>query len=149
MAMKPTGPMSAQVLGVLSSVPFAVLAGIYCWGPEGSAAPAAMALSVYAAAIASFMGGSRWGLEAGRPAPRWLVLAPGMILPLAALLVWIATVDRPLSWRLGGFMVCFIGIWLWDTIFSELPGWYSRLRTIGQLTATASLAIALEKSLRL
>jgi hypothetical protein len=72
-----------------------------------------------------------------------------MVLPIAALLLWIVTVDRPLSWRLGGFMVCFIAIWLWDTTFSELPAWYSRLRSIGQLVATASLAVALEKSLRL
>lgn len=149
MAIRPSGPSAAWVLGLLSAAPFAVFAAFYCWGPDLLSRPAARALAVYSAAIISFMGGSRWGLEAGRTAPRWLVLGPGMASPLIALGIWTFTTNQPTYWRLGAFMVCFLLLWLWDTVLSELPPWYLKLRTLSQMIACVSLAVALEKSLRI
>ncbi len=149
MAMRATGPAAAQVLGLVAAAPFALLAGLVCWGPADLQVFASRALAVYAAAMVSFMGGSRWGLEAGRPGPRWLVLGPGMAAPLLALLVWVGTADLAVSWRFGGYIALFLALWLWDTILSELPAWYLRLRTVAQTIACVSLAFALENSLRL
>jgi hypothetical protein len=149
MAMRPTGPVAAWVLGLTSAAPFAVMAVLFCWGPKDLHGPAGRALLVYSAAIVSFMGGSRWGLEASRASPRWAVLGPGMASPLLALGIWSVTYEQPLSWRFGGFMAAFLALWLWDTIFSELPAWYSRLRTACQFIACVSLAFALENSLSL
>lgn len=149
MAMRPTGPVAAWVLGLLATAPFVVSAAVYCWGPARLMEPASAALLVYSVAIASFMGGSRWGLEAGRAMPRWGVLGPGIGMPLLSLLTWMGTHDLALAWRLGAFVGVFLLVWLWDTIFSELPEWYGRLRTTVTLIACVSLAFALENTLRL
>lgn len=149
MAMRSTGPAAAQVLGLVAAAPFVVLAGLFCWGPMDLRHFSSTALPVYAAAMVSFMGGSRWGMEAGRAAPRWLVLGPGMAAPLLALLAWVGTAELALSWRFGAYIVLFLALWLWDTILSELPAWYLRLRTVAQTIASVSLAFGLEKTLRL
>lgn len=149
MAMRPTGPVAAWVLGLLATAPFIVSASVFCWGPARLDGPASTALLVYSVAISSFMGGSRWGLEAGRAMPRWGVLGPGMALPLLATALWMVTLDMGLAWRLGAFMGVFLLLWLWDTIFSELPEWYSKLRTTVTLIACVSLAFALENTLRM
>jgi len=149
MAMRPTGPSVAWVLGLLATAPFIIAAALYCWGPARLAQQAIDILLLYSVAISAFMGGSRWGLEAGRAMPRWAVLGPGIAMPLIATATWALTHELSMAWRLGAFMAVFLLLWLWDTIFSELPEWYGRLRTTVTLIACVSLAFALEKTLRL
>jgi hypothetical protein len=149
MALRPTGPLGAWVLGLLASAPFVLGAWVYCWGPDLVQGAASRGLLLYSAAMIAFMGGSRWGVEIARAPPRWIVLAPAIITPLAALTLSMSMVDLALQWRLGGFLFGFLALWLWDSISTDLPAWYQRLRTTVTLIACVSLGLALEHALRM
>lgn len=149
MALRPTGPAGAWILGLLGALPFAIGAFLYCWGWEVLEGAASRGLLLYSAAFVSFMGGSRWGVEIGRSPPRWMVLAPAIVVPAVAVGLTMSMVELSLSWRLGGFIAAFLALWIWDSISTELPGWYPRLRTTVTTIACVSLGLALEHSLRL
>ncbi len=149
MALRPSGPAGAWILGLLGALPFIVGAILYCWGWAILEGPASRGLLLYSATLLSFMGGSRWGVEIGRSPPRWVVLAPAIVLPTVAVALTMSTVELSLSWRFGGFIAAFMALWLWDCISTELPQWYPRLRTAVTAVACVSLGLALEHSLRM
>lgn len=105
---------------------------------------ALLTLLAYSAAILSFLGGTRWGMEvaAGRR-PRPLVLALSNLPPIAAWLLLAAGGGAQLSevQALGGFLLAFVVQGAWDARAGEAPRWHRRLRV--WLTAGACLALAL------
>lgn len=98
----------------------------------------------YSAAILSFLGGTRWGMEVagGRP-PRASVLALSNVPAVAAWLLLAAGGGFGLTevHALGGFLIAFLLQGAWDARASGAPAWHRRLR-VG-LTAGAALALAL------
>ena len=137
------------MLGALGVIPFAAAAAVYSLGAPNLAGPALLTLLGYSAAILSFLGGVRWGVEiAVRRTPRWHVLAASMLPPLVSwgLLAGSALVVQH---QLAGFLLAFLLQWAWDSRSNSAPAWYPRLRTLLTLGAVLSLAAALEAALRL
>jgi len=133
----------------LGLIPFFVAAGVYAYGPGNLAGPALLTLLTYSAAVLSFLGGARWGVEmAVRRHPRWIVLAPAVLVSLVA---WILLASSGLTaeHQLGGFIAAFLLQWAWDSRSNSPPAWYPRLRTLLTLGAVLALAAALEATLRL
>jgi hypothetical protein len=139
-------PFVPLALGVAGLVPFVVLAIATRFDLTlpliGDAEAARTALTIYAIAILSFLGGVRWGVAIGYEdqgkAGRDYVLA---IIP--ALIGWAAFgLDEPRElWTL---CVAFIALGLLDyglACRTVVPEWYGRLR-LG-LTAVAALALGL------
>ena len=145
-------PAAAAALGALGLIPFALGAGLFGYGPEGLRGPALLTLLAYSAAILSFLGGVRWGVEiAIHRKPRWGVLAASNLPPLAAWLLLAAGGGFGLTevQALGGFLLAFLLQWAWDSRSNTLPAWYPRLRTLLTLGAVLALAVAIQASLRL
>lgn len=149
MALRPTGPAGPWILGLLATLPFAIGAAVYCWGPSILRGHSSRGLLLYSATLISFMAGSRWGVEVGRAPPRFSVLIPAMATPLLAVILIMSMLELDLIWRLVGFIAAFIALWLWDSISTELPAWYPRLRTAVTVVACVSLALVLEHVLRM
>jgi hypothetical protein len=142
-------PASAATLGALSLIPFFVAAAVYAWGEPQLRGPALLTLLGYSAAVLSFLGGVRWGVEiALRRQPRWIVMGPSVLPSLAA---WglLAGANLEAQHQLGGFLVAFLLQWAWDSRAVSPPAWYPRLRTLLTLGAVLALAVALEAALRL
>ena len=142
-------PTPALVLGVLGLVPFFAGAGVYAFGPADLGGPGLLTLLAWSAAILSFLGGTRWGVEmAARPQqPRWSVLTPS-VLPTAA--AWLLLAAAPLAAterQLMGFIAAFVLMWLWDFRAKDPPRWYGPLRTLLTAGAVVALALALWKTL--
>jgi hypothetical protein len=64
--MTATPPPAARLLGFAGLLPAAAAAAVILFGPAAWAADAARAHLVYAATIASFIGGAWWGLASAR-----------------------------------------------------------------------------------
>jgi hypothetical protein len=143
-----TIPAPAWVLGAAGLIPFFAAAGVFAFGPPVYAGPALLALITYSAAILSFLGGVRWGVEILRTdKPRWIALIGSNVPPLLAWGLLAAPFATP-EWQLSGFLACFLGQWLWDQTSASLPPWYARLRTLLTFGAAAALGVALEHALR-
>ncbi len=137
-------PKTAFLLGIGGLIPFAGLACLS--GVDLSAhglAPDALhaALTSYAALIASFIGGVRWGLAAVR--------RPGesrdfILSVLPSLIAWVAlALPRPADLLM--LMVLFTAMGIVDTVSQNdtlIPEWYRRLRMILTLGVVGSLTIA-------
>lgn len=138
------------MLGLLGLAPFFGGAAVYAWGPPELGGPGLLTLLAWSAAILSFLGGTRWGVEmAARAQPRWSVLALS-VLPAAA--AWLLLAAAPLAAterQLTGFIVAFALQWLWDLTAKDPPRWYGRLRTLLTAGAVLALAVALWKTLAL
>ncbi len=136
-------PGPAAVLGGAGLLPFAGLAAAVWFAPEATAPLAAQALTGYAVAILSFMGGCRWGFAAaglGRGpayAPLALSVAP-------ALYAWaVALLAPPVAWVL--LALGFAGLLLADVALARAGGaplWWPKLRWPLTLGAVASLLLA-------
>jgi hypothetical protein len=139
------GARAGWALGLAGLIPFfatgaALWAGPQRLGPAVFIAP--VALLGYAATIASFLGGARWGAEMARgAAARPLVLALSTAPQIAAWLLIVA----PLAtvYRYGGLMLVIALTAVWDASAPELPGWYRRLRIPLSVGAAAALASGL------
>ena len=131
-------------------MPFFGGAGVYAFGAPELGGPGLLTLLAWSAAILSFLGGTRWGVEmAAHPEPRWSVLILSILPPAAA---WLLLAAAPLALterQLGGFMLAFGLQWLWDATAKDPPRWYGRLRTVLSAGAVAALALALWKTLAL
>ncbi len=142
----PPMPASARLLGWSGVIPFAVCAGAL-WLPQ--AAPWEIdilrALTAYAAAILSFLGGVRWGAALGGQGPNGidtdLVLA---VIP--SLLAWCALLLPGTRSPLFALVIAFAVFGVLDARESARalwPRWYSRLRielsvaVLGCLVASA------------
>ena len=145
-------PSSAAALGALGLIPLFAAALVLAFGPPNLAGPALLTLTAYSAAVLSFLGGVRWGVEiALTRSPRWAVLAASNLAPIAAWLLVAAPGAFGLSevQALGGFILAFLLQWAWDSRSTTPPAWYPRLRTLLTLGAVLALAVALEAMLRL
>jgi hypothetical protein len=145
-------PAPAWTLGLVSLAPFYVSAGIYCYGPNRLSAMALMALVGWSAAMLSYLGGVRAGLELGQDhPPRWLNLSLSLLTPFAgfALLFGAALNRFDAVWQVSGFLTAFLLVWLWDVRDVEGPSWRPRYRTLITAGAAIALAFALEQALSL
>ena len=112
---------------------------------------ALLTLLAYSAAILSFLGGTRWGMEvAARRPPRASVLVLSNLPPIAAWLLLAAGGAAGLSevQTLGGFLLAFLVQGAWDARASDAPAWHRRLRLGLTLGAVGALLVALATTLR-
>ena len=138
-------PLSALILGLLGLIPFIspVVALLFAYDPFALGARAFhMALITYAALIASFLGGVRWGNALEKPHRHTLDFTVSVVPSLVA---WLAlATPRPydLVVLLGVFLVLGIG----DVGLSargHAPRWFGKLRVILTTGVTLSLLLAL------
>ena len=131
-------------------VPFWGAAALYAWGDANQRGVALLTLLAYSAAILSFLGGTRWGMEiAARRPPRASVLALSNLPPLAGWLLLAGGGGFGLTevQALGGFFLAFAVQGAWDVRASDAPRWHQRLRLGLTLGACLALALALATSL--
>ncbi len=130
-------PPAILIYGVLGLVPFLAPPMIGVAMPT-LADYAATALAAYGALILSFLGGARWGLAIGKPAPNVAVISLAMLPTLVGLaLLMLPTGTR--TAQLIGIALALILHWVWDWRGTDLPPWYGRLRTILTIGAVAGL----------
>ena len=140
----------ARLLGYAGLIPFALFA-VLPWalhprtGSDQVGLPAFAALALlggYGAAILSFLGGIRWGIEVGRAeAPRSTVLALSVLPSLAAWLLQASLLWPGPVWAFSGLLAAFTAQGGWDVRSPSLPAWFRRLRlhlTIGAILALSS-----------
>ena len=120
--------------GLLGLIPFLALPLFAALFP-GRGDLAGTILALYAALILSFLGGARWGLTIGRPAPDARVVSLAML----PTLVGLALLLTPNAVRLPGLAVALVVHWLWDIRSAGLPPWYPALRSILSAGAVAGL----------
>ena len=142
-AAQPPGIRTAWLLGVAGLLPFfasaaALWAGPQRLGPGVFFAP--IVLLAYAATIASFLGGARWGAEIARSAgPRPIFLVSAVAPQLAALALVAAPL--PASDRYAGLLLVLLVQGVGDALSPDLPAWYRSLRiplTVGAVAAVAA-----------
>jgi hypothetical protein len=148
-------PATAWAFLLACLAPFAVAAGLFCYGSPALAPSALMALLSYSAIMLAFIGGLRCGFEITET-PRWRTIGLAMIAVLIAMALIAAPI--PADWRLGGFLTAFLVQWAWDMYTfahddhdgdHELPTWRPRMRTLLTLGAVLALSFALEQALRM
>lgn len=145
-------PASAWAMGGVNLIPFYVAAGLYCYGPRDLAPGALLALTGWSAAMLSYLGGVRAGLEIDSHArPRWWSAILSMLSPIAAfglLFGGLAGVLDPVQ-QVSGFMTAFLLMWVWDQRTHDGPAWRPRYRTAITTGAAIALAFALEQAMSL
>lgn len=142
-------PAPLWIIALLALAPFPVAAVAYSYGTPLEAAFALQVLLTWSAIIMAFLGGVRWGLETNRAQPRWTRLAATVISPVTAWILFLARDVIPVHWQLMGYLIVFLLQWLFDQTVPEAPTRWPRLMTVLTLGAGMSLAMALEKALRL
>lgn len=138
---------AAWALGVAGLIPFYSTALALWVGPPTLRGAALLALLAYAAAILSFLGGVRWGVETARAeGPRTAALAISVLPSLLAwgALVGAASLPPSLQLVLLGLGLLLVGVW--DIRSPSLPPWYRRLRTVVTVLAVAAVAIGWAKA---
>jgi hypothetical protein len=137
-------------LGVAGLIPFWAAALAFAFGPPQLAGPALLTLLAYSAAILSFLGGTRWGMEIAvhRP-PRASVLVLSNLPALAAWLLLAAGGGFGLTevQALGGLLLAFVAQGLWDARASDAPHWHRGLRVWLTVGACGALATAVGAAL--
>ena len=147
--MEEAAPKPIWAVAMLGLLGFPIPALIYAYGPDHLADLALNALVTWSAVVLAFLGGVRWGLETGRPVPRWNRLFASTISPIAG---WVLFAVRHLigsSWVICGFLAAFMLQWLFDHNAPDTPSRFPRVTTVLTLVACVSLAMALEKALRM
>ncbi len=140
---------AALIVGVLGLVPLWAAAALYAWGDPNQRGVALLTLLAYSAAVLSFLGGVRWGMELAAPhRPRGTVVVMAHLPPLAAWLLLAAGGGAGLTevQSLGGFVLCFLLQGAWDGTAKGSPPWRRRLRVWQTLGAVAALALAIAAS---
>lgn len=135
-------PLSLTLGGIL---PFAGLAAGMVLFREDIAMRQTLALwlVLYAAVIASFVAGIRWGAAmAAKPRPDGGVLAVSVLPPLLAWAAAGAFFRFADALVLLGLAALFAGLYVWDRRSADLPAWYRDLRRWPSLGAVASLLLA-------
>ena len=136
-----TGARAGWLFGLAGLLPFFV-GGAAIWAGFGRIGPwalvAVQALLVYAATIASFLGGVRWGFELQRPGgPEPLNLFGGVLPQIAASACLF--LPMPLAARFGGLALVLGLVGIADAVARDYPEWYRTLRV--PLTAGAVAAV--------
>ena len=143
MSSSPPGVRTAWLLGVAGLLPF-VLAASALWAGPARMGPAVffapILLLAYAATIAAFMGGARWGAEIARPGgPRPVFLVSAVAPQLAA--VALIAAPLPAADRYGGLALVLAVQGVGDALSPDLPAWYRSLRiplTVGAVAAVVA-----------
>ncbi len=142
-------PPAVWVFGLSTLIPFFVASGLFCYGPQKFQSGSLTAMLAYSAAMVSYFGGVRTGLEIENPSPRWSVLGISLLFPLAAFGLLLGEVKFEPAWQLSGFLLLYLLQWLWDVTNHEGPTWRPRMRTLMTAGAAISLAFALEQALHM
>ncbi len=125
-------PVAALILGLAGILPFATLAFLMHLSAEPELRYLfTNSLLSYAAVIASFLGGSRWGLAMRIKAPLPQAMHLGLAV-LPALIAWLLRSARA-DTAIVCFAILFALLGLIDTVGTknlEAPKWYARLRTL-------------------
>lgn len=140
-------PVALWAIALLAMSPFPVAALIFSYGPDHLSRPALTSLLAWSAAVLSFLGGVRWGLETREPRPRWMRQAFSALCAVAAWVILLARGAAPDAWILGGFLAAFLVQWLFDHQTPDTPSRYPLLSTAVTGAACVSLALALEKAM--
>ena len=132
-------------LGLAGLLPFWGLAMALLTGHTASATPAGVsfALAAYAATIASFLGGIRWGL-AVRETENGAAWGDYVVAVLPQLLAWaaLALPDRSRLLALGVLIILAGPLDLGLVRRGVAPAWFGRLRMVLSLGAGAGLLAA-------
>jgi len=142
-------PPAVWVFGLSTLIPFFVSSVLFCYGPAKLQNSALIGLLAYSAAMVSYFGGVRTGLEIENPSPRWSVLGISLLFPLAGFGLLLGELKFDPAWQLSGFLLVFLLQWVWDVTSHEGPTWRPRMRTLLTAGAAVSLAFALEQALHM
>jgi hypothetical protein len=142
-------PPAVWVFGLSTLIPFFISSVLFCYGPVGIQRSSLVALLAYSAAMVSYFGGVRTGLEIENPSPRWLVLGLSLLFPLAGFGLLLGELKFEPAWQLSGFLLVFLLQWVWDVTDHDGPTWRPRMRTLMTAGAAISLAFALEQALHM
>jgi hypothetical protein len=146
---EPSAPAPLWTIALLALAPFPIGACIYAYGPAPLAGRALVVILTWSAVVLAFLGGVRWGLESGRAAPRWTRLMISTVSPVAAWILLLSRGAMGLNLVICGFLGAFMLQWVFDHTAPDVPTRYPRLSTTLTLGACVSLAMALEKALRM
>jgi hypothetical protein len=138
MRSRSEAPRVAWGYGLLGLIPFAVAGGVAAMADGERKAAAERGLIVYAALIASFLGGARWGLEIPRRPVRTSVISASMAPTVVSFLLALLPRSRART-TCAGLMAVFAAQWVWDARSQDTPAWYPGLRTV--LTSGALIAL--------
>jgi len=149
-AMRPREPAPAALwlMAGLALAPFPISALVYGFGPQDLARPAITVLLTWSAVVLSFLAGVRWGLESGRPTPRWGRLAGAVLFAVVAWALLLLRWRLDLPWTLVAYLATFMLQWLSDHAAPETAARFPRLSTAITGAACVSLAVALEHAVR-
>jgi hypothetical protein len=149
--MRPPIPSPALWLGLAGLLPF-YGAGLAMLARDSVVANFAfVAFAIYAAAILSFLGGVRWGLEIARApqAPSTARLIYSVLPSLAGWITAAIAVIAPQTHWIAGLLAGLFAIqFIWDRAAARdagAPNWYPPLRevlTSGVIVACLALPIA-------
>lgn len=142
-------PFRLWIIALLALGPFPVAALIYAFGPSGMGGSALMLLFTYSATVQAFLGGVRWGLESAREHPRGERLALSILAPIIAWMLVFISGLIPTYAALGGLIAAFLLQWLFDEHAPDVASRYPNLGTVVALGACVSLAVAMERALRM
>jgi hypothetical protein len=140
-------PAALWGIALVAISPFPISALLYSYGPPDKMAPALTALLGWSAAVLSFLGGVRWGLETREPSPRPMRQVFSAMCAVAAWVIWMARGRTPDTWILAGFIMAFLIQWLFDHQTPDTPSRYPMLSTALTTGACVSLALALERAM--
>jgi len=142
-------PPAVWVFGLSTIFPFFIASGLFCYGPDSVQKPALLGLLAYSAAMVSYFGGVRTGLEIENTSPRWSVLGISLLFPLAGFGLLLGELKFEPAWQLSGFLLVFLLQWVWDVTDHDGPTWRPRMRTLLTAGAAISLAFSLEQALHM
>ena len=147
--MVQSAPKRLWAMALFGLAPFPVSDVIYAYGPSSYSIHGLNVLLTWSAVTMGFLGGVRWGVESVREEPNLARLAGSTISPFAGwgLLALRRYVD--IDWIVGGFLAAFIIQWMFDQAAPGVPNKYPRMVTALTLGAGISLAMALEKAMRM
>jgi hypothetical protein len=144
-------PSVAFWLGLAGLLPFYGAGFAMLARDAGVTQFATVAFAIYAAAILSFLGGARWGLEIARApaAPDSRRLAFSVLPSLAGWAAASAMIVHPqAAWSAGLFAGLFTAQFIWDRQAARdaaAPEWYPPLREVltgGVIVACLALPVA-------
>lgn len=145
-------PATAWTIGVLTLIPFYIAAGLYCYGAADLKSEALLGLLGWSAAMLSYLGGVRAGLEIdAHVKPRLWSALLALASPVAAFGLLYGAISGALDavQQVSGFMIAFLLVWIWDQRTIDGPSWRPRYRTVITAGAAIALAFALEQAMSL
>jgi hypothetical protein len=148
MSRNESPPAGLWAIALVALAPFPVSALVYAYGPSAADSPALTVLLTWSAVVLSFLGGVRWGMETGLPTPRW---GRQIISALSGIAAWGLLIARdriPVTWILGGGVAAFLVQWLFDHQGPDVPARYPKLSTAVTAAACVSLALCLDRAIR-